>query len=171
VIASVGNTSPILIASVGRVAPSSTPKMDRLVKKLELEQVESLLCNDDAKATVIKTKAQGELEAILWKSDVFSPTYSAQVRCKQVSARFAEYNKLLKAGKALYLTHGVLNGQPVICVTTQKDGACGAGIAKFDGLLFTLAPVQRAEAPKTVEKLVAFFEAAKSQKTQEPLEQ
>jgi hypothetical protein len=75
--------------------------------------------------------SRGKIPIINWVSNTFADVgYSAEYRCKVVSSKFQDY---YKAGTLNYLTTGIANNQPVICVAKMKGGACS-------GVLFTLKP-------------------------------
>jgi Circadian oscillating protein COP23 len=82
-----------------------------------------------APATVVQT-ARGKITVIRWVSNVFGGDYSPDYRCRVVSAKFQQFHQ---DGKLNYLTTGISNGQPVICVANVKGGSCS-------GVLFTLKP-------------------------------
>ncbi|OJJ20768.1 hypothetical protein BI308_20410 [Roseofilum reptotaenium AO1-A] len=72
---------------------------------------------------------RGVVPVIVWQSSYFEGSgYSPQRRCQEVSSRFQTYynNKILE-----YLTTGIVNGYPVICVSQTNGGSCA-------GVLFTL---------------------------------
>lgn len=139
--------------------PALTPVS---TKQVAIENV-TFLCGEDGNdpATVAKNKDEEEFFVIVWKSGNFETAgYDDQTRCKQVSARFEEYNK----GKLLtYLATGKLNGQPVICLTSKADGSCGdESISLHQGLLFTLKPNENSD--QTLEELVAVIDGRSGQK-------
>jgi Circadian oscillating protein COP23 len=106
-------------------------------------------------ATIAKIQDSGELLLILWSSDFFKPAgYNAQVRCNQVSARFAAYSK---DASPIYLMTGKMNGQPVICLTSKDDGRCGEGISLSNGLLFTLKPTD--DSQQILKNLVSLLQS------------
>jgi hypothetical protein len=83
-----------------------------------------------APATVALT-SRGYVPVVRWSSNYFGRSgYSAQTRCKMVSAKFQQY---YQNGTLNYLTASYQNRQPVICVAASKGGACS-------GVLFTLKP-------------------------------
>jgi hypothetical protein len=83
-----------------------------------------------APATVAVT-SRGHVPVVRWSSGYFGRSgFSAQTRCKIVSAKFQEY---YKNGTLNYLTASTQNRQPVICVASSKGGPCA-------GVLFTLKP-------------------------------
>jgi Circadian oscillating protein COP23 len=82
-----------------------------------------------APATVVQT-ARGKITVIRWVSNVFGEDYAPDYRCRVVSAKFQLFHQ---DGKLNYLTTGISNGQPVICVANVKGGPCS-------GVLFTLKP-------------------------------
>ena len=92
--------------------------------------------NDAGTPTTFAILPNGEKrEFINWRSDKFTLAgYTPQVRCEQVSSRMnLHYDRGLK-----YVTHGTINAQPVLCVTSTEGGGC-------EGLLYTLKPDQRAQ--------------------------
>jgi len=79
-------------------------------------------------ATVARTP-RGNLPVIRWTSDHFSGSgWSPQRRCQAVSERFQD---LYSKGQLRYITTGLMNRQPVVCVASRRGGDC-------TGLLFTL---------------------------------
>jgi Circadian oscillating protein COP23 len=82
-----------------------------------------------APATVVQT-ARGKITVIRWVSNVFGESYTPDYRCRVVSAKFQQFHQ---DGKLNFLTTGIVNGQPVVCVANAKGGSCG-------GVLFTLKP-------------------------------
>jgi hypothetical protein len=94
--------------------------------------------------TFVRTQDGKNLPMIRWVSDIFRGTkLTPQHRCQEVSRRFqSNYDN----GTLRYIKAGMLNGQAVVCATTQKDAACSD-----KNLLFTL---QRGSDPDaTVRKL------------------
>ena len=84
---------------------------------------------DGTPATMAKTSKGNNVPVIRWVSSYFSGTgWTAQARCKDVSARFQRY---YDDGSLRFLTTGQKNGLPVICTSPVKDGGC-------KNLLFTL---------------------------------
>jgi hypothetical protein len=83
-----------------------------------------------APATVAQT-SRGAVPIIRWVSNTFTEAgFSPAYRCQLVSTKFQEY---YKAGTLNFLTTGIANGQPVVCVAATKGGPCA-------GVLFTLRP-------------------------------
>ena len=73
----------------------------------------------------------GVKSIIRWTSEYFSGSgWTPERRCEEVSSNFQEY---YSEGKLKYLTTGIMNGQPVVCVTYREKANC-------TGLLFTLKP-------------------------------
>jgi hypothetical protein len=85
--------------------------------------------NQGTPATVVET-SRGNITVIRWISGVFGEEYSPEYRCRVVSAKFQQFQK---DGQLNYLTTGVANGQPIVCVAKTKGGPC-------TGVLFTLKP-------------------------------
>ncbi|MGL5063788.1 MAG: COP23 domain-containing protein [Microcoleus sp.] len=87
-------------------------------------------------ATVLR-KPEGNFTIINWVSNSFSASgFDAERRCELVSQRFQQYHQ---AGKLKYLTTGVINRQPVICVANRAGGDCARELPN-NGLLFTIQP-------------------------------
>jgi hypothetical protein len=82
-----------------------------------------------APATVVQT-SRGKITVIRWVSNVFGENYAPDYRCRVVSAKFQQFHQ---DGKLNYLTTGISNGQPVVCVANAKGEPCS-------GVLFTLKP-------------------------------
>jgi hypothetical protein len=75
------------------------------------------------------------MPVIRWVSHAFLPSgFDPLTRCRDVSARFQTY---YDNGKLDYITTGIVNGQPVVCVTDSTGGPC-------QGILFTLKRGQSA---------------------------
>jgi Circadian oscillating protein COP23 len=85
--------------------------------------------NQGVPATVVQT-SRGNVTVIRWVSNVFGEQYGPEYRCRIVSAKFQQFHK---DGQLNYLTTGISNGQPVVCVASSKGGPCS-------GVLFTLKP-------------------------------
>ncbi len=72
-------------------------------------------------ATLAETP-NGVRPVIRWTSDYFSGSgYTPQVRCDIVSQKF---QKNFESGRLRYLTIGVVNREPVICVAETEGGVC-----------------------------------------------
>jgi hypothetical protein len=81
--------------------------------------------------TLAKRTNGNDRPVIRWVSNDFEQKgYTTEKRCQEVSNRFQTYHV---SGDLNYLTTGQMNGQPVICTTPQRYGAC-------DKLLFTVRP-------------------------------
>lgn len=79
---------------------------------------------------------------IVWKQEDFSGNgYPPKVRCEEVSPRFQE---AYEQGSFQYMTHGEMNGQPVVCTASKVGNDC-------DTLLITLKHQDNAE--KTLTQL------------------
>ncbi|NEO29606.1 MAG: hypothetical protein F6K36_03970 [Symploca sp. SIO3C6] len=129
----------VATASLAPKPLASAVETKQLAKKLELEKV-SFMCgkDDSVPATFEKKEGKEGLPVILWSSNFFTEAgYDPQTRCQQVSARLETYKN---NDELSYITTGKINGQPVVCVTSQEKGSCGEGISVHNGLLFTLKP-------------------------------
>ncbi|MEB3886908.1 COP23 domain-containing protein [Lyngbya sp. CCY1209] len=90
--------------------------------------------DDGVPTTFVKTR-RGTFRVIRWVSHVFNQAgYVPETRCRQVSSKFQQF---YERGLLNYVTTGIVNRQPVICVSDAKDGPCL-------GVLFTLKPHQDA---------------------------
>jgi hypothetical protein len=90
-------------------------------------------------ATFVNTFRYGNLELIRWQDAAFGSYYTPQKRCEDVSARF---QKFYEKGLLEYIRTATFKGQPVLCVATDKGGACLP-----NGLLITL---KRGTDPKVI---------------------
>lgn len=80
-------------------------------------------------ATVARRGTE-QVTMIRWSKndEYFGEGWTQEKRCQHVSAKFQEY---AQQGNLRYITHGVKNGYPIICVAKTKGGSCV-------GQLFTL---------------------------------
>ncbi len=82
-------------------------------------------------ATLAMTPKQETIPVIRWDSRHFSNAgYNPRTRCQLVSNRFQYF---YESGQLNYITTGLINRMPVVCVTDAYGGGC-------NGLLFTLKP-------------------------------
>ncbi|MBE9008721.1 hypothetical protein IQ250_00635 [Pseudanabaenaceae cyanobacterium LEGE 13415] len=153
--APVSSATPTIVASAPQApiasAPKSVPKSSpkATVKKLNLANLSFACVSKNGTPTTIAKLNEREMGVILWDSTLFADRgFDPQTRCNLVSQRFEEYSK---ANQLSYLTTGTINRHPVVCVTSQADGACGVGITSNAGLLFTLKP--NSDGGKTLEQL------------------
>lgn len=92
--------------------------------------------------TTFVNTPNGNLPLIRWKSHYFEPSgYSPEVRCRDVSQRF---NRFYNQGTLNFITTGMVNNQPVVCVASTKGGPCTE-------VLFTLKSGQNAT--RTIQQL------------------
>lgn len=83
-----------------------------------------------------------EKPLIRWVSSYFSDSgYDPMRRCEEVSDRFTRY---YREGTLNYITTGIVNRLPVVCVSSQLGGPC-------NNVLLTLKPGQ--DATDTVQQL------------------
>ncbi len=123
----------------------SCDKTESVVKEFEpVIRTNKFYCDQGKNGiptTFVKTP-QGTYPVIRWVSNYFlSAGYSPMTRCRQVSDKFQLF---YDDGRLDYITTGIVNRQPVICVSGKKGGPC-------QGVLFTLKPQQRAS--ETIQKL------------------
>lgn len=85
--------------------------------------------------TTVFYSPEGALPVIHWVSHYFQGSgYDPLTRCREVSSRFERY---YKAGILNYITTGIVNRLPVVCVSSEMGGPC-------QGVLLTLKPGQNA---------------------------
>lgn len=116
----------------------------------------SFFCGKNAgqPATIVQTP-KGNFTLIKWVSNNFSESgFDAERRCELVSGRFQQYHK---AGTLKFLTTGIINRQPVVCVAHKKGGDCARDLPN-NGLLFTIKP--GSDARDTLKRLVNLRERA-----------
>ncbi len=79
------------------------------------------VCEEDIKPpTTFIVTPKIKRTFIQWQSTFFEE-YPPKIRCLEVTNRM---NKYLSAGSPRYVTHGTINGEPVICVTDKKGSDC-----------------------------------------------
>jgi len=97
--------------------------------------------------TTVATKAGKSVDFFIWNSDRFiAAGYSNERRCSLVSERLESYSS---AGELKQLTHGIMNGEKVICTALTNKGRCHK-------LVYTLHPEDNAK-----DKLQALISFAK----------
>jgi len=100
------------------------------------------VCEDGYMPTTMFYAPEGDLPVIRWVSHYFAESgYSPEVRCREVSARFQRY---YEDGTLNYITTGIVNRLPVVCVSSELGGPCR-------GVLFTLRPQE--DASQVVQQL------------------
>lgn len=152
--------------TMGQAAPQAKSSSKTSAKKLNLGQV-TFACGEESgtPATIAKLNNR-QFGLIMWTSTLFADKgFDPKTRCSQVSARLEAYRK---SNAQVFVTPGKINGQSVLCVTTQEDGGCGDGIANFEGLLFTLKP--NSQPQSTLEQLTAVL-ASEENQPREPLKE
>ena len=104
--------------------------------KFAVSQTTEFFCDLSAEVPVTYAiTPRGNVPVIRWQSNFFSDSgYTPQRRCEEVSTRFQTYKN---NGSLSYITVGIMNGQPVVCVTSTMGGGC-------QGLLLTLRPTDNA---------------------------
>ncbi|MDX2229865.1 MAG: COP23 domain-containing protein [Leptolyngbyaceae cyanobacterium bins.349] len=92
--------------------------------------------------TTFVNTPSGNIPLVRWVSHFFEHSgYSPEVRCQDVSQRF---NRFYNQGILNFVTTGIVNNQPVVCVAGRMGGPC-------TGVLFTLKPGQ--SATRTIQQL------------------
>lgn len=98
--------------------------------------------DQDGTPTTFVQTPKGSFPVIRWVSDYFTANgYDPATRCRQVSDKFQQY---ADNGTLNYITTGIVNQQPVVCVSSTKGGAC-------QGVLFTLKSDESAS--RTIQQL------------------
>ena len=96
--------------------------------------------------TTVAQTSRGKVAVIRWSSDYFSGSgWTPQKRCQEVSKKFQNY---YQSGALNYLTTGIMNGQPVICIAKREGGGCS-------GLLFTLKRERNVTPAQKLQQLLA----------------
>ena len=125
------------------VAPEADVEVEQLEITIPAEPVPeytgTFACVESAYSHVPPTTVfyspEGALPVIHWVSHYFEGSgYDPLTRCRAVSARFQRY---YEAGILNYITTGIVNRLPVVCVTSEMGGPC-------QGVLLTLKPGQNA---------------------------
>ncbi len=105
---------------------------------------DSFFCNYDrsGKPTTFASTPHGVLPLVKWVSHYFAQSgYDPEVRCREVSERF---DRFYRQGQLNYITTGIVNNLPVVCVATELGGPC-------TGVLFTLKPNE--DASRVIQQL------------------
>jgi hypothetical protein len=98
---------------------------------------DSFFCNRDGQGnpTTFISTPNGVYPLINWVSYYFARSgFDPQVRCQEVSNRFDRY---YREGSLNYITTGIINRHPVVCVASEIGGPC-------TGILLTLKPNENA---------------------------
>ncbi|NJR19802.1 MAG: hypothetical protein HC785_31845 [Calothrix sp. CSU_2_0] len=80
---------------------------------------------------------KNHIRVIGWKSEAFSRHSNSQKRCEVVTQKFQQF---YDNGSLNYLTHGINNGYPVICIIPNQAENCNG-----TNQLFTILPGSKAE--------------------------
>lgn len=92
--------------------------------------------------TTFVSTPTGNIPLIRWVSHYFAGSgYDPQTRCEEVSQRF---NQFYRQGQLNYITTGIVNQLPVVCISSEIGGPC-------TGVLLTLKP--REDAARVVQQL------------------
>ncbi|UBF28389.1 COP23 domain-containing protein [Kovacikia minuta CCNUW1] len=97
----------------------------------------SFFCNSDrqGRPTTFASTQSGAVPIIRWVSYHFAESgYDPATRCQEVTGRF---NLFSQQGRLNFITTGIVNRLPVVCVASDIGGPC-------TGVLFTLKPNQSA---------------------------
>lgn len=71
--------------------------------------------------TFARTATAREIEVIRWEKQWGDGTLTQKKRCDIVSERF---QRASNAGVLQHITHGVQNGQPILCAAREYGGPC-----------------------------------------------
>lgn len=105
-----------------------------------LAQTTKYFCDTSGRTpTTVARTNRGVVTIVRWNATLGGGAYDPATRCQQVSARFQNLheNRMLR-----FITTGRQNGQNIICVAAERNGACLP-----NGLLFTVRPGNN---PRTV---------------------
>ncbi len=126
------------------VYPEAYPVYPEQVVDLPEPEEDRFFCGTDGYGvpTTFVANSSESLPLIRWESHYFSGSgYDPQTRCEHVTDRF---NNFYEAGVLNYITTGVVNRQPVVCVSGYIGGPC-------TDVLFTLKPWE--DATQTIQQL------------------
>jgi hypothetical protein len=113
-----------ILLSASAIATTSitlSPKVVQAESRVQFVCSQSFNRNDGRRypTTVAWTK-RGKVAIIQW-TKAWTNKITAQQRCEEVSSRFEQaYNK----GTLNFITNGTMNGQRVICTTSESGRAC-----------------------------------------------
>lgn len=117
-------------------APAPTPSHPPAEGHHFIEEYSgSFVCEEYGIPTTMFYAPEGSLPVIRWRSHYFAQSgYTPEVRCRAVSDRFQRF---YDRGILNYVTTGIVNRLPVVCVSSELGGPCS-------GVLYTLRPGQNA---------------------------
>jgi hypothetical protein len=131
-------------ALCGPVTIGGVPCSGSAQPALQVSQKDYFFCGQSSQGspTTFVNTPTGNIPLIRWVSQYFNHSgYKPTVRCQEVSQRF---NRFYNQGILNFVTTGVVNNQPVVCVASQMGGPC-------QGVLFTLKSGQNV--PRTIQQL------------------
>ena len=109
-----------------------------LINKPGAAQNTEFFCgNVDGTPTTMARTNRGNIPIIYWETEYFSPLYTPQRRCEEVSQRFQNFHE---KDWLVYLTTGKLNGYNVICVSESPGEHSDRYQLGQAGVLITLTP-------------------------------
>jgi hypothetical protein len=129
------------LTSLATLAVSVSPALSQFVATNSQPNKVTFFCreifdkarNEKIPATVAWIpERKNHIRIIGWKSEAFSPFSNPQKRCEVVTQKFQQF---YDNGGLNYLTHGVINGYPVICSIPNQGEACSGA-----NQLFTILP-------------------------------
>lgn len=92
-------------------------------------------CNETPTPLTAFYSPEGSLPVIYWVSEYFTHSgWDPLTRCRSVTGRFQRY---YEEGTLDYITTGIVNRLPVVCVSSELGGPC-------TGVLLTLKPGENA---------------------------
>jgi len=124
--------------------PGGAPCGGAPMPPIQLSNRDYFFCGQSSQGspTTFVNTPTGNVPLIRWVSHTFNHAgYNPTVRCQEVSQRF---NRFYNQGILNFVTTGIVNNQPVVCVASEMGGPC-------QGVLFTLKPGQNA--PRTIQQL------------------
>jgi hypothetical protein len=134
--ANTSNAGVTVVPAVPIIIPSTVPPAAIVIAPPPIV-TNSFFCGRGANGipTTFVNTLSGNTPMVRWVSEFFQDSgYTPEVRCRDVSQRF---NSFYNQGILNFLTTGIVNRQPVICVASVMGGPC-------TGVLFTLRPGQNA---------------------------
>ncbi|PZV17276.1 MAG: hypothetical protein DCF22_03685 [Leptolyngbya sp.] len=131
-------------AQCGPVPVGGSPCGGALQPPIQISNRDYFFCGQSSQGspTTFVNTPTGNISLIRWVSHYFNHSgYNPTVRCQEVSQRF---NRFYNQGILNFVTTGIVNNQPVVCVASEMGGPC-------QGVLFTLKSGQNV--PRTIQQL------------------
>jgi Circadian oscillating protein COP23 len=127
--------------------PTSRPSESKPPEGVEPTISTSISCvNSDGTFVTVAEQAGNKGVLFTWKTTEFGPEFTPENRCRIVSNKFNDFVRVNGGTFSnLYLTTGVVNGYPVICMNRSGEKSCN--------VLFTLKQKNRRQAENIIRVL------------------